>query len=102
VKRMFGQKGGHIIHLCYLKFSMIDFRKHGRNPFFGSTVGRVANRIANGKFELDGKKFTLAQNNGENSLHGGLVVSIKSITLNHLTLLSGLCFWSDLISVPLA
>lgn len=38
----------------------------------GAIVGRVANRIANGAFELDGKKYSLAKNNGENSLHGGL------------------------------
>ena len=35
-------------------------------------MGRVANRIANGKFSIDGKTYTLAQNNGTNSLHGGL------------------------------
>ena len=35
-------------------------------------VGRVANRIANGKFSIDGKTYALAQNNGTNSLHGGL------------------------------
>jgi len=42
------------------------------HPYFGSTVGRVANRIAKGKFSLDGKEYTLAVNNGPNSLHGGL------------------------------
>jgi aldose 1-epimerase len=42
------------------------------HPFFGSTVGRVANRIAKGMFTVDGKQYTLAVNNGPNTLHGGL------------------------------
>jgi aldose 1-epimerase len=41
------------------------------HPYFGSTVGRVANRIAGGKFTLNGKEYKLAKNNGPNTLHGG-------------------------------
>jgi aldose 1-epimerase len=61
-----------------LGFSDLDSYLKG-HPHFGSTVGRYANRIAKGKFTLDGKEYSLAINNGPNSLHGGKIGFDKKI-----------------------
>lgn len=44
----------------------------GNRPYFGSTIGRYANRIAGGRFILGNRNYTLAANDGEHHLHGGL------------------------------
>ena len=49
--------------------NLADYVK--KTPYFGATVGRVANRIANAQFELDGQTYKLAANNGAHHLHGG-------------------------------
>jgi aldose 1-epimerase len=69
------------------------------SEYFGATVGRVANRIARGRFTLDGREYQVPVNNGDNSLHGGTtgfdrvpweVVDVRggaspSVTLRHVS-----------------
>jgi aldose 1-epimerase len=54
-----------------LGFDSLDGYLKG-HPYFGAAIGRVANRIAKGKFTLDSTTYTVATNNGPNHLHGGL------------------------------
>ena len=57
------------IVLCY---PTLDEIKNKPGPYFGCIPGRYANRIKEGKFQLDGQEYNLAINNGKNALHGGL------------------------------
>jgi aldose 1-epimerase len=56
---------------CVFGFDDVAGYESKGNGYFGATVGRVGNRIAKGKFKLDGKEYTLTTNDGPNTLHGG-------------------------------
>ena len=52
-------------------FDSVEGYQNSTEPYFGATIGRFGNRIAKGKFELNGKSYQLFANNGVNTLHGG-------------------------------
>lgn len=54
-----------------LGYDNIDQYVNTKERYYGGIVGRYGNRIAKGKFKVDGKEYTLATNNGVNHLHGG-------------------------------
>lgn len=62
-------KKGNLGDIAFGYDALADYVK--KTPYFGATVGRVGNRIANAQFELEGKTYKLAANNGAHHLHGG-------------------------------
>lgn len=76
-------RDGKVENITLTRDSLEDFTevKDGKptTPYFGATVGRYANRIAKGRFTLDGEEYKLATNNGSNALHGGLVGFDKAV-----------------------
>jgi len=69
-------RNGKIENITLYRDSLADYMetKDGKptTPYFGATIGRYGNRIAKGRFTLEGKEYKLAVNNGPNALHGGL------------------------------
>jgi len=61
---------GHFQDVVLGYDNLSDYEEN--NPFFGALIGRFGNRIADGKFTLEDKEYTLAQNDGKNHLHGGV------------------------------
>jgi aldose 1-epimerase len=61
-----------------LGYDTLEGYENGKS-YFGATVGRYANRIGGGKFSIDGKEYILPKNDGNNTLHGGIVGFNKKI-----------------------
>jgi aldose 1-epimerase len=69
--RVPSQGGGPASEVTLCHSNLEDLRAH--SPYYGCTVGRVANRTAGGVYRVDGVEHKAAVNNGPNSLHGGVV-----------------------------
>lgn len=63
-------KNGHFADVVLGFDSLEPYFENG--PYFGALIGRCGNRLAQGKFTLDGENYALAINNGPNHLHGGV------------------------------
>lgn len=70
VSLMVPDKNGILVDIVTGYNNIEDYLKSGE-PYFGAAIGRYGNRIANGRFTLDGVDYKLAQNNSPNNLHGG-------------------------------
>lgn len=71
VSLMVPDRNGNLVDVV-TGHNSIDEYLESEEPYFGAVCGRTANRIAKGKFTLEDKEYTLAVNNGPNSLHGGI------------------------------
>lgn len=71
-------KDGEIADVI-LGFDDVSGYESDANSYFGCTTGRVCNRIAKGKFTLEGKEYSLAINNDPNHLHGGIEKSLDKV-----------------------
>ncbi|MDR0421995.1 MAG: galactose mutarotase [Proteiniphilum sp.] len=71
VSLMMPDRDGTLVDVV-LGHNTIDEYLASEEAYFGAVCGRTANRIANGRFTLEGKEYRLAVNNGPNSLHGGI------------------------------
>ena len=58
-------------HNIVQSFPNAQLYKTHNSPYYSETIGRTTNRIKDAKVQLNGKEYSLAQNNGPNSLHGG-------------------------------
>lgn len=66
---MVPDKNGNVANVALGLDSLHQYQK--ASPYFGAIIGRYGNRIANGEFTLDNVQYSLAKNNGPNTLHGG-------------------------------